>query len=118
MEIQVAREEPENEANFSQVDSSQLTLTLSESDTIMNGSMRQTADHRHVTTTCCTVKAKPINMHVTFHPSAYCRVLLTEVRSDCKSIEHIPSDTQTGRKTSMTLSGAIFWRGNSPWSRP
>jgi len=47
MEIQEAREEPENEANFSQADvllqlSADVTLVLlSESDTIMNGSMRQ-----------------------------------------------------------------------------
>ena len=47
MEIQEAREEPENEANFSQVDvllqlSADITLVLlSESDAIMNGSIRQ-----------------------------------------------------------------------------
>jgi len=49
---------------------------------------------------------KVINMHVTFDLASYCHVFLGEVRSACKSREHMQSETQTGGETSM--SSAIF----------
>ena len=57
------------------------------------------------------LKQKLINVQVTFDLS---HLLLTEARSDCKSREHMPSDTQAGVEKNM--GSAIFWCGNSPWS--
>jgi len=88
----------------------------------MNGSMNQSilhgmahADHMPPSTAVLFMQ-KLSNMHVAFYLFTYCSVLLTEVKSGCKSREHMPSDTQTGGKTSM--SSAIFLHGNSPWSSP
>jgi len=98
VEIREAREESESEANFTQVDvllqySADITLELlPESDTIMNGSMSQSilhggmahADHM-LPSAAALLKQKLSNMHVIFDLFTYCRVLLTEVRSVCKS---------------------------------
>ena len=54
------------------------------------------------------LKQKLINMHVIFDLLIYCCVLLTEVRSGCKSREHMPSDTQTGCKQAwLVLSSRV-----------
>ena len=71
------------------------------------------------------LKQRLINMHVTFGIFTYCRVLLMEVRSGCKSRECMPSDTQTGGKTSMssamllrgTVHGPVHGPVHSPQSR-
>ena len=69
------------------------------------------------TTSCCAVKIKSQLLCAwPLTSPLYCHVTLTEVRSSCKSREHIRSDTQTGGKTSM--SGTIFLHGNSAWSSP
>ena len=135
VEIQEAMEVFENEANFTQVaillqQFADVILALLSDNNEWVHEPKHTAQgmgsghvrllHNMADADCMPPSAatlfeqKVINVHVTFDLASYCHAFLGEVRSACKSRECMPSDSQSGGKTSM--SSAIFLHGNGPWS--